>query len=150
MANYTDEQLAQLEKQLEAELNAAPQSSGDYGTPTSPDKDTPYKFFREIINSKDSKKTGNVSSPELGKPKMPIRSALKIALYANAEGLNHVSDYLKNIAEIDLATSSSKDGFLSKLFVTQIRKTQSLNDKPAEKKGWSMFGSKKDEPVVVD
>ena len=43
MANYTDEQLAQLEKQLEVELNATDTKSADYGTPTAPEKDSPYK-----------------------------------------------------------------------------------------------------------
>ena len=152
MTNYTDQQLAELEKSLEAELKQMEGPANDYGTPEAPSKDSPYKFFREIINSKDSRKTGNVSSAELGKPKMAIRPTLKIARYAKAEGLDHVASYLQDLAEVDLSTSSSKDGFLSKLFVTQIRKTgDERSSRPADESVWSkVFGKKKsDNPMEV-
>ena len=152
MTNYTDQQLAELEKSLEAELKQMEGPANDYGTPEAPSKDSPYKFLREIINSKDSRKTGNVSSNELGKPKMGIRPTLKIARYAKAEGLDHVASYLQDLAEVDLSTSSSKDGFLSKLFVTQIRKTgDERSSRPADESVWSkVFGKKKsDNPMEV-
>ena len=93
-----------------------------YGSPDPPKKEGIYKFFKEILSSKDSTKTANLSSTELGIAKMGVRHSQEIANYAEAEGLPMVADYLRDKAEIILSTSMSKKGFWSQLLVTQIKR----------------------------
>ena len=138
MNNITDDEMKQLEEDLEQELKSlgSPGVSG-YGSPSTPSKDSIFKFFREILHIKDSSKVGNLDKRELGYLPNSVRDYQDIAAYAAAEGLDKVSDYLKNKAEIVLATSSSKKGFLPQLFVTNIKKEKKITEdsKPKEQ-GW--------------
>lgn len=143
-SNVTDEELAKLEEELKS-LEA---ESSSYKSPEATAKDSIYKFFREIINTKDSKKIGNMSKEELGKMTMATRPALELADYADAEGLDMVGNFIRSGAEIGLATSDSRDGFLAKLFVTQIRKEQKVEGSKKITKSW--LGAKEVEEVPTD
>ena len=123
-------------KKLEEELKKLGKMDGSLSSfPEPPSKDSIFKFFREILQSDDSRKTGNLLETELGRSKLGVRHYLEIAAYADAEGLDLVSQYLVDKAEIILSTSMSRKGFLAKLFVTQIK--QEKKDRPAKvKKGW--------------
>ncbi len=108
-----------------------------YGYPEQDKKDSIFKFFREILHTKDSKKVGNLTDAEIGTASMGIRNYINIAAYADAEGLNIVGNYLRAKGETIAATSMSRKGFLAQLFVTQIKKEQKLRSSPSEiKKGW--------------
>jgi len=114
----------------------------DYGSPEPKNKDSLFKFFREILSQQDTTRIGNLSKSELGLTRLGVRPYQELSLYAEAEGLDLVSDYLSNKADIVSSTSMSKQGFWSKLFVTQIKQEKKESPK-TEKKGWF---SKKTEP----
>jgi hypothetical protein len=145
MAEETNEE-AEIEKlnQQIAEFEAASQEKEEeYGYPISPGKDNQYKFFKHIIDMKDSSKIGNINETELGNLKLSVRHYQDIALYAEAEKLDKVAKYLRDKAEIILATSTSKKGKLIELFVTQIKKEQKIV--PQENKGGLFSKPKKEE-----
>ena len=116
-------------------------SSPSYGAPKQISKDTIFKFFKEILISTDSRKTGNLKENELGQMSLPVRGYLSVASYAKAEGLERVASYLIEQAEITSSTSMSRKGFLAQLFVTQIKKEQKLKE-PKFKK--TLFGGIKE------
>lgn len=136
----TEEEQKQVEK-----LNEMSASDTDsYGYPTPPSKDSQFKFFRELLQSKDSSKIGNLKDIELGNVHTSVRGLQNVASYAEAEGLDTVGKYLRAEAEIILATSDSRKGFLAQLFVTQIKREQ--KPRPVEqKKGIFSFGKKTEE-----
>jgi len=112
------------------------------GMPPPQRKDTIFRFFRDLLDRKDSSKVANLMNEELGKPKITVRGFQTVALYADAEDLDIVAKYLRAEGEITLATSLSRKGFLPQLFVTQIKKEQKV--KPAvDKTKW--FKSKVEE-----
>ena len=111
-----------------------------YGSPSEPTKDSTLKLFRDILKSDDSKKIANLDKIDLRK----VRSFIHLSNYADVEGLDDVSKYLAKKAETELATSMSHKGFFAQLLVTQIKKEQKIKDTPQEKKGWSLFGPKKE------
>lgn len=143
MTTDSEEELKKLEEELK-QLESSSSSEG-YGSPKQPDKDSVFKFFREILYLKDSKKVGNLKKEELGLTRLGIRHYLDIANYAEHQGLAGFSDYLRAKSEIIAATSMSKDGFLSKLFVTQIKKEQKSEKQPEKKKSWFDFSKKKED-----
>ena len=138
MAEVTDEEL----KELEEELKKLEDKDSGYGSPKSSEKDSQFKFFRDILKNKDTTRIGNLTAQELGVTKLGIRSYQEIAAYAKVEGWDTVADYLMTKSQIVSATSMSKKGFWSELFVTMIKREK--KDKPKEaKKGW--FSKKQEE-----
>ena len=132
----TDDEVSseELEK-LEEELKRLEDKDTSYGSPKSPEKDSQFKFFRDILRISDTTRVGNLTAQELGLTKLGVRHYQQIALYAEAEGLKTVSEYLIGQAQIISATSMSKKGFWAELFVTMIKREK--KDKPKEeKKGW--------------
>ncbi len=129
----TDDEMKKLEEDLKA-LGAV--DTGSYGSPQEVKKDTIFKFFKEILDSLDSRKTGNLDKRELGMTVMSVRGYLDVALYAEAEHLTKVSDYLGQKAEIILSTSMSKKAKFMELIVTQIKKQLSTKEPKEIKKGW--------------
>lgn len=134
-----EEEIAELAR-FEEELQSI-QGKSEYGSPAPISKDTVFKFFNEILKSKDSTKVGNLSMVELGSLRLSVRSYQEIAAYAEARGLEKVNKYLLQKAEIIARTSMSKKGFWPQLFVTQIKKEQKVKDDKIEKGG--LFGPKK-------
>lgn len=129
---------AELQKYLDA---AEAQAAGDPGLPTGPERDSIFKFFRELLVRDDTSKVGNVDKYELGYLPLPVRAYQSIAHYCDMRGLNLWSSWAMGKGEIILATSLSKKGFLPQLFVTQIKREQkSLGSKYVEK---GFFGKKK-------
>lgn len=113
-----------------------------YGYPDPPVKDSIFRFFRQIILMKDSRKTGNVTKQELGNLRLTIRSYANIANFCKLQGLGVIEEWSRRKAEVTLATSLSKDGFLPKLFVTQIKAEKKVSGDRVFKK--SLFGGTKE------
>ncbi len=130
-----DEELKELQEELKDLENLDLTGTSGYGSPSPEKKDNILKLFRDMISSKDSRKIANLSSTELGQAKLGVRHLLEIANYANTEGLDEVSDYLTQKAEITLATSMSKQGWFGNLVVTQIKKEQKMKEPKTIKKG---------------
>ena len=134
----TDEEI----KQLEEELKKLEDKDTSYGSPKSPDKESLFKFYNKLLTIKDTTRIGNLLATEIGVSRLSVRGNKSIALYAEAEGLNLVSEYFINRANIITETSMAKKGFMSQLFFTSIKKEK--KDKPqTEKKKW-FTGSKKE------
>ena len=139
MVEVSDDEIAQLEEELK-DL----ESKDSYGSPKPSEKDNLFKFFREILKSIDTTRIGNVGQTELGQLKLGVRHYQELSKYADAEGLDLVSQYLMCKSQIITSTSMSKKGFWAELFVTQIKKEKKDKDKP-EKKGIFSFKNKEEE-----
>lgn len=125
---------------LEEELKKLEDKDTGYGSPSASQKDNMFRFFKHILTMKDTTRVGNLAERELGVAKLGVRHYQEIANYAGVEGLHQVEDYFINRANIMTATSMSRTGFWSKLFVTQIKKEQKIKEPEKGKKRW--FGGK--------
>jgi len=136
MVEITEEELAEMEEELK-DIEA----KDDYGAPKKPDKENLFKFFKHILDLVDTTKVGNLTMAELGMYKLPVRQIQDVAKYAEAEGLNLVSEYLNSKSHIITSTSMSKKGFWPQLFVTQIKKEQKMKESEAKP---GLFSKKKE------
>ena len=137
MSKDDDAELKALETQLEAQLKGMggiPEDSmSSYGNPSPEEKDSFFKFFRDILDFKEPWKVGNLKDTEIGPPKLSIRANLELSQYSEAEGMELVSEYFKEGARIVAAPTMGRKGFIAQLAVTQIKKEQKLKT-PDEKK----------------
>ena len=145
LSKLSPDELMEVNNQLHASGSEADEDTGSSeGYPTPPDKDSIFKFFREIIKLKDSSKVGNLSSTEIGSLNCGVRSLQDMALFAEMEGLPQVAMMFRSQAEIVLGTSLSKKGFLAQLFVTQIKKEHKGSSKdPLKISSTGFLGLKK-------
>ena len=117
------------------------QEAGDETSPDFAKTEDLYSLFWKVINTEDSSKVGNLSREELGLLDISVRDCQRIALLAYSLGHPGFGNFFKNHAEITLATSSSKEGWLPELFVSQkkfaqkTRKYNIQNLQPQKKKG---------------
>ena len=114
--------------------------------PSRLDKDSQYKFMRELLDTLDSTKVANLSPEEIGTQNLSVRGCMNVSLIADQLGLEEFKKYYIKKAEIINATSMSKKGKFLELVFTQIRKHISGSDQPRTKKGIFSWG-KKDETV---
>lgn len=129
MATLTEEDILKQIAELENE-------STGYGSPDAPVKDSTLKFFRELINGKDSTKFANLQKNELGNVKLTVRNQKRIERFASEVGLEDVARYFNGSAEDIMSTSLGLKGFMAQLFVTQIKKEQKLKEPEKKKEGW--------------
>lgn len=99
----------------EAEAVAAGMSSRDENYPKPEEKHGIFQFLAEVFRTKDSSKGANIDAEEL----FSVRTKQSGANYFGIMNANLIEQYLKDEAEIVLATSDSKDGFLIKQAITQ-------------------------------
>lgn len=90
-------------------------------SPTEQERDSLYSLFWKIIEKKDSSKVGNLEKHELGLLDMSVRDCQAIALLCDSVNYTETAKWLRRKAEITLATSSSKRGWLPELFVSAKR-----------------------------
>lgn len=144
MTSNAEEELTQLEEELKALEELEETGGKSYGSPTPEKKDNMFKFFREVLTLKESWKVGNLKDEEIGKSRLGVRSYLELAQYAEAENLDLVATYFTGKADIVSAPTMGRKGFMAQLFVTQIKKEQTIKEPSTKKKLW--FGGNKDEP----
>lgn len=105
-----------------------------------------HSFFTNVIKANDTTKTGNLNQDELGMSKLPVRTYKELALFskeiANEE---EWSDYFNKMAEIQTATSLSKDAILIKLSVTNKKELADMTPERKKNKGW--FSKKEETPT---
>lgn len=146
--NKEEEELERLNQEL-AELENMDSETlkglSEYGSPEPEKKDGMFKFFREILHLPESWKVGNLHDTEIGHSNLSVRSLLELAKYSKAEGLDIVSQYFVDRANIVAGTTMGRKGFMPQLFVTNIKKEQKLGQQKAEKSGWFSRGSKNEE-----
>ncbi len=143
MMGSEEEEIQELEETLK-KLEAMDNKDSGYGSPEPEKKDNMFKFFKEVLNLAQSWKVGNLKDEEIGKSEFSIRTDLELAAYFNAEGWNEVSDFFTLQANIVAEPTMGRKGFMSQLFVTQIKKEQKMKQPEAKRRG--LFGGgRKDE-----
>jgi hypothetical protein len=97
-----------------------------------------HSFFTKVIENLDTTKTGNVDEEELGKPQISIRGLKELELFSRDVYMDDSwGDYFEKMAEIQTATSLSKEGFLMKLSVTSKKELADVTPKTKKKNsGW--------------
>lgn len=136
---YEDEDTEdeQLEEQTEKQQDVYEDTSLAYK-----DKEDLYSLFKWVIAKRDSSKVGNLDKTELGMLNIPVRECQRIALLADTLKHPGFATFFREQAEIVLATSASKQGWLAELFVSLKRfatRTKGLKvegiQSPPKKKG---------------
>ena len=117
-----DEQDTDIEEEFgrEEEKEKNDEVYGD-NSPSYGQKADLYDLFWKVINKVDSSKIGNLSKTELGDLGLTVRDCQRIALLAESFGKKGFAKFFRDMGEITLATSSSKEGSLLNLFVSQHR-----------------------------
>jgi hypothetical protein len=119
----------QAEDEVEEQMEDSAEQQQDIMEDLAPSpirKDDLYSLFWKVIKIQDSSKVGHLSKEELGMFNISVRDLQKIKLLSYALGHKHFGDFWAKQAEIVLATSSSKDGWLPELFVSsKQQKTKS-------------------------
>ncbi|UCD20532.1 MAG: hypothetical protein JSW08_02005 [archaeon] len=100
------------------------------GYPSPTEKTGIYQFFNKIIKSEDTTKVAYLDEEEL----RVIRTLQDASLYAKGWKLDLVNDFLKKKAEILLATSDSKNGFLIQSAITQKKNIETKSKSGGGKK----------------
>ncbi len=144
MTNKGEEELEALEEELERLESVEGTEKSSYGSPSPEKKDNMFKFFREVLNLKESWKVGNLKDEEIGKSRLGVRAYLELSAYAEAEGQDLISEYFTKKADIVAAPTMGRKGFMAQLFVTQIRKDQKVKSPEQKKKSLFGFGGGKE------
>jgi len=101
------------------------------------EKSNIHSFFTKVIQNIDTSKTGNLNEEELGVPNVPVRSLKELELFSKDVYMDKTwADYFNKMAEIHLATSLSKEGFLMKLSVTSKKELADVTPSKKKNKGW--------------
>ena len=115
-----------------------------------PGRESIFTFFRHILGIKDSSKVANLDKLELGRLDLSVRNCEYLAKLGNMLHNKSYNDFFMQKAEITLATSMSKKGWLPELVVSQkrfsSRQVQPMAAQPA-KKGFLGLGGGKTETV---
>lgn len=136
-----DEQDSDIEQEFGMEEGAEMQgASDDYAdsTPQFSQKDDLFSLFWKVVMKKDSSKIAYLGKEELGMLDISVRDCQLIATKAELLGRKGFAKYFRDMAEIILATSSSKEGFLANLFVSQRKfstKTKGVDNSANFNKG---------------
>lgn len=123
------------------------QFSGGAEAPYNKKPESLYTLFQKVWSARDSSKVGNLDKWELGNLDIKVRDAQYLMLLAKTLKHDKFADFWKAQSEIILATSASKKGWFTELFVSQKKFTartagglgsaQSQNSK----RKWSLFGA---------
>lgn len=119
-----------------------------FGAPIPEEKHNTHSFLHRVATADDTTKVGNLTSEEVGIPKLSLRALKNISLIGREIVNNDViGDFFNKEAEILTSTSLSKDARLLTLAVIQKRiiedETRKTNYK--ENKGW--FKKKGDQEI---
>ena len=124
------------------------QQFGSY--PSAIPKESIFTFFTNILGIKDSSKVANLDRRELGMLDLSVRNCEHLGKLGYMLHNKSYGDFFMNKAEITLATSMSKKGWLPELVVSQKkfsqRTVQPMNLQPS-KKGFLGLGGGKPEQV---
>jgi len=117
---FEEELYDNIEKQQEAIQDYSEDNYED-NSPSEGTNDNLYSLFWRTIERKDSSKLGNLEKAELGMLDMSVRDCQAIAILCDTVEYKQVAKWLRSRAEVILATSSSKRGWLVELFVSAKR-----------------------------
>jgi hypothetical protein len=110
-------------------------------------QDSLYTLFQKVWRAQDSSKVANLGQTELGKPLITVRDAQYLNLLGTTFHHKKFGAFFNKSAEIILATSASKKGWFTELFVSQRKFTsRSVGggsadaSKASQKRKWNIFG----------
>jgi hypothetical protein len=114
------------------------------------ERESIFSFFKHILGIKDSSKVGNLNPKELGMLELSVRNNEYLAKLGYLLHNKSYHDFFMSNAEITLATSMSKRGWLPELVVSQKRFTSrsvqpTTTGQPA-KTGFLGLGKKRPQP----
>lgn len=140
--SYNDEQGDFIDHQQDMQEDS---QFGNYPAPSP--RESIFSFFNRVLDLKDSSKVANLDKMELGRLDLSVRNSEHLAFLGTALHNKSYHDFFMKKAEITLATSMSKKGWLQELVVTQKKFTQrSVQPMSAQvKKGFLGFGGNKTE-----
>lgn len=95
-----------------------------------------FAFLNKVLSTKDTSKVSNIDDQEL----FSVRTLQNISCFADEMGLPDVAKFIRERAEITLATADSKKGFLIDRAITHKREMQTKLNEGGKKK----WGLKKD------
>jgi len=138
------------------------QDYADYATESSEDQqfgsypgekrlESIFTFFRHVLGIKDSSKVGNLDRRELGMLDLSVRNCEYLAKLGNLLHNKSYNEFFMAKAEITLATSMSKKGWLPELVVSQKKFSQRTVQPMAlqsSKKGFLGLGGGKQEHTL--
>lgn len=146
----TSEQAFSDEQQDYGEHVGEQQEEQMFGSYQEPRKsESIFSFFKHILGIKDSSKVGNLDKRELGNLDLSVRNCENLAKLGYILNNKSFHDYFMQKAEITLATSMSKKGWLPELVVSQKRFTQravqpvAVTAPQQQKKGFLGIGGSK-------
>ena len=116
------------------------QQFGNY--PEAVPRESIFTFFRHLLSITDSSKVANLDKRELGMLDLSVRNSEHLAGIGYMLHNKSYGDFFMKKAEITLATSMSKKGWLPELVVSQ-KKFSSRTVQPVSfptKKGFLGFG----------
>lgn len=104
-----------------------------------------HTFFTNVVKSKDTLKTGNLTMEELGMGSLPVRTYQELALFSK-EICNQEewSDYFLKLSGIQTDSSLSKEGFMLNLAVTQKKELADTTPQVQRKQNSGWFKKKDD------
>ena len=145
----TMEQSYDDDQQDQADYMQEQQFADQFGSyPDAVPKESIFTFFRHLLGIGDSSKVANLDKRELGMLDLSVRNSEHLAFLGDALHNKSYEDFFMKKAEITLATSMSKKGWLPELVVSQkkftSRAVQSMNLQ-SSKKGFLGLGGGKPE-----
>ena len=117
----------------------------DANYPVMKEQQSLYTLFKWVIQRKDTSKIGNLLKNELGDAKINVRDAQHLSQLGETFYNPAYADFYKQYAEIILATSLSRDGFLDTLFVSQKKESTRAkkSSTPLTQEKWKLFNTNK-------
>ena len=113
-------------------------------------KESIYTFFMRILGIKDSSKVANLDKRELGMLDLSVRNCEHLAGLGTMLHNKSYNEFFMNKAEITLATSMSKKGWLPELVISQKkfsqRTVQPMALQPSKKGFLGLGGGKTEVP----
>jgi len=113
-----DEELEELLEQLEAS-----------GYPKPKEKTGFFEFLNKVFKAKDTTKAANLTEEEI----FAVRKLKQAALFAGLMKWDEIDNYLRNRAEIIIAPTLSRKGFLINAAITQRRVAEKAKEEKSSK-----------------
>lgn len=101
-----------------------------------------YTWFWKIVKLGDSTKVANVEDKEIGPAPLTIRGIKRVALVAEQLGNSKLAEYFNKEAEIILATSMSRRGWLVEQSISQKKSTTRARVRQGGGQGWKIYQKK--------
>lgn len=105
--------------------------------PVAEEKQNVHSFLFNVVRADDTTRLGNLTSEEVGTPKLPTRTYQELALFCRDVGnMKYFHDYFMAKSQIITSTSLSKDAKLIDLAVVNKKEIADVSKPRNENTGW--------------